>query len=62
MFRTGFLHVIRSLVLYTHQQVYVIQVMFASGIRMEMDISFLIPLASSQHNLYDIYLLLCIQY
>jgi len=43
MFRTGFLSIIRSLVLYTQQQVYVIQV-------------------SSQHNLYDIYLLLCIQY
>jgi len=28
--------------------------LFASGIR--------IPLASSQHNLHDIYLLLCIQY
>jgi len=25
-------------------------------------ISILIPLASSQHNLYDIYLVLCIQY
>ena len=25
-------------------------------------LSILIPLASSQHNLYDIYLLLCIQY
>jgi len=27
MFRTGFLSIIRSLVLYTQQQVYVIQVM-----------------------------------
>jgi len=43
MFRTGFLSVIRSLVLY-------------SGIKI------LIPLASSLYNLYDIYLLLCIQY
>ena len=25
-------------------------------------ISILIPLANSQHNLYDIYVLLCIQY
>ena len=32
--------------------------LFASGIRMS---SILIPLASSQHNLYDIYLLLCVQ-
>jgi len=39
MFRTGFLSIIRSLVLYTQQQVYVIQ-----------------------HDLYDIYLLLRIQY
>jgi len=30
---------------------------FASGIAVE-----LIPLTSSQHNLYDIYLLLCVQY
>ena len=43
MFRTGFLSIIRSLVLYTQQQVYVVQV-------------------SSHHNLYDICLLLCIQY
>ena len=33
----------------------------ASGITMELS-SILIPLASSQHHLYDIYLLLCIQY
>jgi len=44
MFRTGFLSIIRSLVLYTQQLVYVIQV-----------------IASSQHYLNDIYLLLCIQ-
>ena len=43
MFRTGFLSIIRSLVLYTQQQVYVIQVLLTQ-------------------NLYDIYLLLCIQY
>jgi hypothetical protein len=30
MFRTGFLSVIRSLVLYTQQQVYVIQVMLTA--------------------------------
>jgi len=61
MFRTGFLSIVRSLVLYTQQLVYVIQVLLASGVRMELS-SILIPLESSQHNLYDIYLLLCIQY
>jgi len=35
--------------------------LLASGIRMETS-SILIPLASSQQNLYDIYLLLCIRY
>jgi hypothetical protein len=35
--------------------------LLASGIRMELS-SIPIPIASSQHNLYDIYLLLCIQY
>jgi len=49
MFRTGFLSLIRSLVLYTH-----CIPTLASGI--------LMPLANSQQNLYDIYLLLCIQY
>ena len=34
--------------------------LLASGIRTEHS-SFLIPLASSQHNLYDIYLLPCVQ-
>jgi len=56
MFRIGFLSIIRSLVPYTQQLVYVIQVMLtACRIRMELNS---IPLASSQHNLYDIYLLL----
>jgi hypothetical protein len=46
MFQTGFLSIIRSLVLYTQQQVYVIQVMLtASGIGMELS-SILIPLAN----------------
>jgi hypothetical protein len=53
MFRTGFMSIIRSLVLYTQQKVHVIQVLLSS---------ILIPLASSQQNLYDIYLLLCIKY
>jgi len=48
MFRTGFLSIIRSLALYTQQYVYVIQVMVTA--------------CCSQHNLYDIYLLLCVQY
>jgi len=52
MFRTGFLSIIMSLVLYTQQQVYIIWVMLTGSI--------LIPLASSQRNLYDIYLLLCV--
>jgi len=54
MFRTGFLPIIRSLVLYTQQWVYAIRVMLTGSI--------LIPLASSQHNPYGIYLLLCMQY
>jgi hypothetical protein len=55
MFQTGLLSIIRNLVLYTQQYVFVIQVMLsASEIR--------ILLADSQHNLYDIYPLLCIQY
>ena len=55
MFRTVSLSIIWSLVLYIQQQVYVIQVM--------LTVSILIPLASSQHNLYDIlvYLLLCVE-
>ena len=50
MFRAGFLSIIRSLVLFTQQYVYVIRV------------SILIPLANSQQNHYDIYQLLCVQY
>jgi hypothetical protein len=58
MFQIGFMSIIRSLVLYTQQQVYAIQVMLTAGSGWNI----LIPLASSQHNLYGIYLLLCIQY
>jgi len=47
MSRTGSLSIIRSLALYTQQQVHVIQVM--------------VTVASSQQNLSDIYLLLCVQ-
>ena len=55
MFRTVSLSNIRSLALYTQQwyRSYMLCWMLASGI--------LIPLASSQHNLYDINLLLCVQ-
>ena len=55
MFWAVSLSVIRSLVLYTQQQVYVTQVLLTACQRDH-------PLASSQHNLYDIYLLLCVQY
>ena len=50
MFRTCFVSIIRSIVLYTQQQVYVIQVMVAAGQRDRWNI--LIPLAISQRNLY----------
>jgi len=53
MFQTGLLSIIRNLELYTQQYVFVIQVMLSAS---EMRIS----LADSQHNLYDIYLLLWI--
>ena len=47
MFRTVSVSIIRCLALYSQQYVYAI-------------CSILIPLVSSQHNLYDIYLLLCV--
>jgi len=47
MFRTVSLSIIRSLVLYTQQ----CHTGYADCL-----------LASSQHNLYDIYLLMCVQY
>ena len=54
MFRKGLLSIIRSIVLYTQQYVFVILVMLtAYGVR---------DLASSQHNQYDKYVLLCVQY
>jgi len=56
MFRTGLLSTIRSLVLYTQQQIFVLQVMLTEIC------SILMLLAESQHNLCDKYLLLCIQY
>jgi len=52
-FRRGFLSIIRSLLLYTQQ--------YADCLLADAS-SILIPLARIQHNLYDTYLLLCIQY
>ena len=51
MFRTVSLYIIRSLALYTQQ--------CADCLLAGSGCSILIPLASSQHNLYDINLLLC---
>ena len=48
MFRTDSLSIIRSLALYTQQEVYVMQVMLTAV----SGFSILITLASSQHNLY----------
>jgi hypothetical protein len=58
MFPTVSLSIIRSRALYTQQY---IQVMLNACLRDQEETSILIPLASSQHNLYDIYLLLCVQ-
>ena len=51
MFRTSLLSTVSSLVLHTQQQVTLTELC-----------SILISLAVSQHNLYDKYLLMCIQY
>jgi len=56
MLSTGLLSIIRSLVLYTQQQIFVLQVVLTELC------SILISLADSQHYLYDSCLLLCIQY
>jgi len=50
MFRTGFLSIIRSLVLYTQQQVYVTQVLLTACER-DQYVSILIPLAVSYKNM-----------
>jgi len=52
IFLNFFLSIIRSLILYKQQLVYIIQVMLTAGWNI------LIPLAIRQHKLYDIYLLL----
>ena len=63
MFRTVPLSIIKCSSLYTQQwcQSHRFADSLRAGSRMELS-SILILLASSQHNLYDIYLLLCIQY
>jgi hypothetical protein len=61
MVRKVFLSIIGSLVQYTQQKVYVIQV-YADCLLAGSAWNILILLASSQHNLYDIDLLLCILY
>jgi len=61
MFRTVSASIIRSLRLYIQNQTFVKQILwlFASGNEMELSISF--PLASSQQNLCDKYLMLYVQ-
>ena len=60
MFRTVSLSIIRSLRLYILHQVYVIQVLWllASGKETEH----LVPANKQPQNLYDIYLMLYVQY
>jgi hypothetical protein len=62
MFRTVFPSIIRSLRMYIQYQVSVTQVLWllANGNERQLhSISF--PLANSQHNLYDTYLILYVQ-
>jgi hypothetical protein len=60
MFERVFPPIIRSSRLYTQQQVYVIQVcwLLPSGYEMEFH---LVPANMQSTNLYDIYLMLCVQ-
>ena len=61
MFRTGFLSIIRNLsTVYT--SIGMCHTGNADCLLAGSECSILIPLASSQQNLYDIHLLLCIQY
>jgi hypothetical protein len=67
MFRTGLPSIIRSLALYTQQQVYVIQVLLTACWRDQDGIGSVVLLVRyyhtcNQQNLYDKYLLLYIQY
>jgi len=62
MFQTVSLSIIRSLVLYTQQQVYVLQVLMFNVLICKSHTGYAdFLLASSQHNLYNVYLLLCVQ-
>ena len=59
MFRTVSPSIIRSLRLYIQHQVYVIQVLWLLASWQEMD---LVPASKKSTNLYDIYLMLYVQY
>jgi hypothetical protein len=61
MFRAGFLYIVTSLVLYT-QHIGICHIGDADCLLAGSGRNTLILLASSQYHLYDIYLLLCIQY
>jgi len=61
MFRTVFSSIIRSSRLYIQLQVYVIQVSWLLASGHEMWVPSRCPLASSQQNLFDIYLMLYVQ-
>jgi len=61
MFRTGFLSIIRSLN-FVYAAIGICHTGYADSLRAGSGCFILIPLADSQHNLYDIYLLLRIRY
>jgi len=63
MFRTIFPSIIRSSRLYTHHQVYIIQVswLLASGHEMELHEFLLVPASKQLTNLHDIYLMVCVR-
>ena len=63
MFRTVSASIIRSLRLYIQHQVYVIQVLWllVSGNGMEREFH-LVPTSKQPQNLYDIYLMLYVQF
>jgi len=63
MFRPVFPSIIRSSRLYTQHQVYVTQVSWLLASGHEMELSFhLVPVSKHSTNLYDIYLMLCVQF
>jgi hypothetical protein len=61
VFQAVFPSIIRSSRLYTQHQVYVIQVSWLLASRHEMELFHLMPTSKQSTNLYDIYLLLCVQ-